>query len=368
MITYCTNIHPGESWEEVFLNLQTHVTAVKEAVCPDLPFPIGLRLSNRATLSLNEKAARDFHSWCEEYCCFVPTLNGFPYGSFHHDVIKYQVYLPDWRSKERCDYTKRLACLLDRWLPDNTIGSISTVPIGFRGHVDKGDYGLIRQNLIDVLEYMDALRQKSGKEIILSLEPEPGCILETTQDVILFFEKMHFPDAIKDAVGICFDCCHQAIVFEEPAEALSRLDAAAIRIGKFQVSSALRLIEPDPDVLERFCESTYLHQVAVRKQNGRLARYDDIPEALLTHHSSENEEWRIHFHVPIFLDSAVNCGTTQGFIKEALPLMQKGTLQEIETYTWNILPMELKLDSITASLIREIEWLKAQSNEANRCS
>ena len=132
MITYCSNIHPGESFEETFLNLQTHLPAVKKAVSPDQPFPIGLRLSNRAAFEINEKISIEFREWCERHDCFVPTINGFPYGPFGSSPIKERVYLPDWRHFERVIYTKRLATLMDSWLPPKVKGSISTVPIGFK--------------------------------------------------------------------------------------------------------------------------------------------------------------------------------------------------------------------------------------------
>ena len=40
-LTYCTNIHPGETWLEVAANLETYVPAIKAAVSPDRPFGVG---------------------------------------------------------------------------------------------------------------------------------------------------------------------------------------------------------------------------------------------------------------------------------------------------------------------------------------
>ncbi len=378
MITYCTNIHPGESWDEIFLNLKTHFLTVKEAVSPNEPFPIGLRLSDRAAMEIGEKASNEFYEWCQENGCFVPTINGFSYGSFHSIPIKENVYLPDWRNKERVEYTKRLVDLLFQWLPKGVKGSISTVPIGFKKHVnpslpsftkrDMGGLDIVRQNLIDVLEHIDRLKQKSGKEIILSLEPEPGCVIETTEDVVRFFEQMSFPKGLRDGIGICYDCCHQAAEFENPIESLALLSMAKIKIGKVQVSSALRLNNFDRKILERLAEPCYLHQVVIEHQDGNLTRYNDIPDALRAHQRNTGEEWRIHFHVPIFIDNMATYGTTRVFIEEILPLLDRHILLEVETYTWHILPPELQTEKVTHSIIHEIQWVKSQRDETNCCS
>jgi hypothetical protein len=368
VITYCTNIHPGESWDETFLNLRTHLLAVKKALSPVEDFPIGLWLSNRAAFEIDEKASAEFCEWCLENGCFVPTINGFPYGSFHATAVKEKVYLPDWRSRERTEYTKRLADILDRWLPDGVSGSISTVPVGFRRHIGQDDYPLIRRNLLDVLEHMDLLKQKSGKEILLALEPEPGCVLETTGDAVHLFQQMAFPDRLKDGIGLCLDCCHQAIEFERPAESIKRLSDAGIRLGKVQLSSALRLQNVDRRVLAKFCEPTYLHQVVIRQPDGELSRYDDLPEALQRHRNIDGEEWRVHFHVPIFMNGTEEHETTRFFLQEILPLMDDHLLLEVETYTWDILPPEFKGKTVAESIVREIQWAESFRNETNRCS
>jgi len=367
VITYCSNIHPGETFDEIFHNLQTHCLAVKQAVSPDKPFPIGLRLSNRAAFEINEKISLEFKEWFQKQDCFVPTINGFPYGPFGSSPVKEKVYQPDWRSAERVIYTKRLATLLDSWLPDGMKGTISTVPVGFRKLLDSRDYDVIRKNLINVLEHFERLRQKSGKEIILSLEPEPGCLLETVKDVIVFLEQIGISDGLRKSLGVCFDCCHQAVEFEEPSESLRLISEAGVKIGKVQISSALLMKDVRREVLEKFCEPIYLHQVVIRHKDGRLIRYDDLPEALECHRGTPGEEWRVHFHVPIFVDEMQGYGTTRFFIESLLPLLDRGILLEVETYTWHVLPTELQTETVTQSIIREMEWVRSQIDETNGC-
>ncbi len=54
-LTYCTNIHAGESWPDHFAALRQNFPAIKNEVSPDAPMAIGLRLSNIASLELIKK-------------------------------------------------------------------------------------------------------------------------------------------------------------------------------------------------------------------------------------------------------------------------------------------------------------------------
>jgi hypothetical protein len=368
LITYCTNIHPGEGWQEQFAALRRYVPVVKSVVSRSDPFPIGLRLSCRAAEELSDEENERLVSWLVEHDCFIPTINGFPYGAFHGERIKERVYLPDWRSPERVAYTIRLADLLVRWLPDGVVGSISSVPIGFKGTVGATDLlPVVRRQLMLVLAHLQALRETHGKEIVLALEPEPGCVLETTEEACRLFEAMALPAELKDLIGICYDCCHQAVEFEEPHDSLARLENAGIRIAKVQVSSALSLVSPSVERLARFDEPCYLHQVSVRHPDGTLHRFRDLPEAIAEHGRMLDAEWRCHFHVPIFSPGTADFGTTRSFLERMLPLLPSEPLLEVETYTFDVLPPELRLESVTDSVIREIQWLRTQVDAAYRC-
>lgn len=360
LITYCTNIHHGDGWEETFSSLRQFIPVVKAAVSPDLAFPIGLRLSHRAAQELTGSEIERMRSWLQEHDCFVPTLNGFPFGSFHGQRVKDQVYLPDWRSPERVAYTNKLADLLAGWLPEGMTGSISTVPIGFKDRIGADDLPLVRQQLIAALTHLHQLRDRHGREIVLALEPEPGCLLETTEEACRFFEALALPAELSDFLGLCYDCCHQAVEFEDPADSLARLAEAGIRIAKVQVSSALRIFEPTRMQLEKFDEPRYLHQVSVRHQDGGISRHVDLPQALATLPGLPGDEWRCHFHVPIFTEGTGEYGTTRFFLESLLPMLPSDVLLEIETYTWDVLPPELRTVSVTESIIREFEWLETQ--------
>lgn len=356
-LTYCTNIHPGESWPEIFAAIRTHVPAVKTRLSPDRPFPIGLRLSGRAAREISAAEAINFHRWCRKSGCYVATVNGFPYGTFHHRPIKHQVYLPDWRFAERLDYTKRLVDLLALWLPEGVTGSISTVPVGFRAAVGPEGFSQAQKHLVLALEYLDRLARRTGRQILLAIEPEPGCVVETTGEVVELFDRLALPARLRSHLAVCYDCCHQALQFEEPAASLRLLADHDIAIGHVQVSSALRLTGPRLDRLGRFREPCYLHQTVGRTADGRLLRYDDLDQAIAAAPAGI-EEWRVHFHLPVFLTAAGDCATTRFFLEGILPLLAaKDMKMEVETYTWSILPAELQGGSVTDCLVRELAWV-----------
>ena len=357
-VTYCTNIHPGESWAQTLTSLENHTLAVKAALSPDKPFPVGLRVSGRASLELDAAAAVRFREWLAESGLFVRTLNGFPYGRFHHVPVKAGVYLPDWRDPERLAYTNRLADLLGLWLPDDGPGSISTVPLGFRKGFDPDQEVLAFRRLRQALEHLDAVAQRTGKLIRLSLEPEPGCLLETTADVVDFFQRFAAQPSLSPYLAVCYDCCHQALQFEDPAVSLAMLADNGVPIGHVQVSSALHLDSGSLDPLARFDEPVYLHQAVGRRTGGELLRLDDLPMALADGHE-DVEHWRVHFHLPVFLAELPECLSTQDFLLEALPRFDPQTPLEVETYTWSVLPDDLRACPLIESIIREISWVEA---------
>ncbi|RQW78092.1 MAG: sugar phosphate isomerase/epimerase [Geobacter sp.] len=356
MLTYCTNIHPGESWEEISTNIWRHVPVIKAAVSPTAPFPIGLRLSARAAQEITPRAAARFQDQCNKQSCFVPTINGFPYGSFSSGTVKVRAYLPDWRSRKRAEYTRDLARLLQMWLPSSMTGSISSVPVGRRDHIKKEDLPYIRGNILVVLKELQRSAAQ-GKKIVLALEPEPGCFLERAEDVASFIERLCLPSELRPYLGVCFDCCHSAVAFENPREAFSLLADAEIPVAKIHVSSAVRLTTNHSQGVRPFCEPRYCHQTYIKKGDEVVA-FHDISEALAAGPASD-QEWRIHYHLPIFDDGTSLYGTTNWFIKEVLACRPPGALLEIETYTYDILPAAIRAADVASSICREFQWLRS---------
>ncbi|MEW6420662.1 MAG: metabolite traffic protein EboE [Deinococcota bacterium] len=389
-LTYCTNIHPASGLAEVRSNLDRYAVPLKARLSPNAPFGIGLRLSGQESLELLEgQALKGFKAFLDERGLYVFTLNGFPYGPFHGQPVKAQVHAPDWQDEERVAYTRRLAEILAFLLPEGGEGSISTSPLSYQGWVgadDREAWSRLTGNLVRVVETLVRLRQTWGRFIHLDIEPEPDGLLQCSEDLTRFFreqlleggardlaarlgtEVKQAREHLKEHVQVCFDTCHVAVMYEDPAQALRTYEQAGLHIGKVQISSALRLpLPPDPEArldvaraLLPFVEDTYLHQVIGWTKDGKIVQYPDLPPALAHVRDSQVTEWRVHFHIPVFLERAGLFASTQREIVETLSLLRKKSFTrflEIETYTWDVLPETLKLP-LLCSIEREYRWVQ----------
>jgi sugar phosphate isomerase/epimerase len=387
-LTYCTNIHAGESWPEVRAALTKHLPEVTRQVAADRPFGLGLRLSAIAAEALREPSALDeLKALLAGSNCYLFTINGFPYGPFHGRRVKEAVYQPDWRHEERVAYSNVLADLLVQMLPhDNSLeGSISTVPGTFKPLAEEsGAIEQMARNLIRHAAHLVQIERNTGRTIALALEPEPYCFLETIAETVRFFEQHLFAGAavaqlvehtsasrseaeaaLRRHLGVCYDVCHAAVEFEDPAGSLEALGAAGIAIPKLQLSAALRIPEVGPATasqLRPFDEPVYLHQV-VERRGHRLTRHLDLPDALATIADSAGAEWRVHFHVPIFLAELQDFSTTQAFLREILALHRRKPISahlEVETYTWDVLPERYRRVDVAGAIARELAWVIEQ--------
>lgn len=394
-LTYCTNIHPGENWEAHFKQLQQHVPLVKAALSPQQPFGIGLRLSNTASLELSkEPALQQFKAWLQEQDCYVFTMNGFPYGGFHNVVVKDQVHTPDWTTADRVAYTIRLFRLLAALLPEGMEGGISTAPLSYKlwsTRCEEERSSVTESatlNLLLVVEQLVRIRRTGGPLLHIDIEPEPDGLLENSQEYIDWYFQRLLPAGIpflvdkfgiteaeaatlvKDHVQLCYDVCHFALAYEQPAHVLSRMQQHGLKIGKLQISAALKAALPPAGTQEReavinafrtFNEPVYLHQVIARTGNGHT-HYPDLPQALDDADNPQVKEWRSHFHVPLFIDRYGLLSATQEDIVEVLSILRSQaftTHLEVETYTWEILPPDLKLP-VDQSISRELAWVRQQ--------
>jgi hypothetical protein len=356
-LTYCTNIHPAESWREVHGNLARHVIAVKQRVAPDEPFGVGLRLSALAATELLP-IVHDVRRWLDERGLYVFTINGFPYGPFHGVPVKEQVYRPDWLEPERLAYSNLLADLLVELLPDGVDGTISTAPGCFRARARSDASVRMADHLSRAADYLEGLERRSGRHVTLALEPEPCCTLETLAEACAFFDA-HALD--RRYLGVCLDACHAAVEFEHLGDAIAALRASRIAIAKVQLGAGLRVTPVDPaarDALMPFAEGVYLHQVVARRGD-ELVRFVDLPEALADPRSFD--EWRVHFHVPIFRELLGALGSTQAWLAELLVAHRHAPISthlEVETYTWDVLPPEFRDEPIVDAVARELAWVK----------
>lgn len=395
-LTYCTNIHPGEDWDSVMQSLDIHIPPIKQALSPDAPFGIGLRLSRQAAEQLmNAHCLATFKNWLTANDCYVFTMNGFPYGGFHRQRVKDEVHQPDWTTPERLDYTRKLFFLLAELLPEGMEGGISTSPVSYKywhGRKEEMDKTLEKgaNHLAKIAMQLHDIKTSTGQVLHLDIEPEPDGLLEDTQTTLDFYRKWLIPGGqeilrnekgmsaqeaeacLREHIRLCYDVCHFAVMNEAPEEALRQFEAAGIRIGKVQISAAMKALLPPKDrqaqeaAFRQFTESTYLHQVVAIDEKGNRKQYPDLPEALKEINRPETKEWRTHFHVPVFLENYGALQSTQDDVIKTLNYLQTHHLThhlEVETYTWEVLPEDIRLE-LTDSIVRELQWVKENMKEA----
>ncbi len=374
-LAYCTNIHRGETWAQTFDSLQRYTLAVRDRVGAGRPYAIGLRLSEQAARELSDAATLlAFQQWLDQQQCYVFTINGFPYGKFHGARVKEQVYAPDWTTRERLEFTNRLFDLLAQLVPAGVEGSVSTVPCSFKEFITSGaQVQAMRDNLWQCIEHIARVSERSGRKLHLGLEPEPLCYLETSAETAEFFGQMR-RDRPNDArlsehLGVNYDTCHLAVEYEEPQDVVKRFQQHGIKISKIHLSSALK-VKPTPEAraaLKQFADDIYFHQVIERGPGGQITRYRDLDVALAkpsTLDPRPSTEWRIHFHIPLHSRPTPIFDHTAGHILGLLEVLRSQpalcTHLEMETYTWEVMPAEMKNRDVVDQLVSEYEWTLGQ--------
>jgi hypothetical protein len=387
-LTYSTLVHPGDNWEQMWSSLNTYLPKVKARIAGNQPFGVSLRLSAVSAQTLvSKQAERDrLKKFLSDHDMYLYTVNAFPYGAFKGTVVKEQVYEPDWRSEERTRYTMNVATVLADVCPVSIAPSIQSAPLGFKPRVTGGEVvASYTDHVLRVVAHLVALEAQTGRTVTLALEPEPYCFLETTDETIAYFTEhlysgaaaeslarlAHIPvaeahGALRRHLGVVFDICHQAVEYENIAENLQKLVDAGIPIFKLQEAAALHMPQVTQaivDTLKRYAKTIYLTQT-VEKKNGRLARFLNLEDAFVAWEKDPGpREWRTHFHVPVFLDDLGPFRTTRFAIEEALRFHKQKPLSrqlEIETYTWDVLPDNLKTGDIVDYVCRELEWVRGQ--------
>jgi hypothetical protein len=387
-LTYSTLVHPADDWEQLYNSLVTYLPRVKERIAGNKAFGVCLRLSAKTAATLAGSAAeRDkLKKFLADNNMYVYTVNAFVYGHFKGDLVKEQVYEPDWRSEERTGYTINVADVLaDVGAPGMAL-SIQSAPLGFKPRVTGDDVvKSYTDHVLRVVAHLIALQARTGRTVQLALEPEPYCFLETTDETIDYFTKhlyscaaveklaklAHIPiseanEALRRHLGIVYDICHQAVEYENISESLQKLVDAGIPVFKLQEAAALHIPEvtqPVVDTLKRYAKTIYLTQTLERK-DGKITKFLNVDDAISAFEKNAGpREWRTHIHVPVFLDDLGRFRTTRFAIEDALRFHKSKPLSphlEVETYTWDMLPDSLKSGDIVDYICRELEWVRGQ--------
>jgi hypothetical protein len=373
-LSYCTNVHAGRTVAEVEAGLYRYTVAVRDRFGEPLAAGLWLARSVTHELTSTPDGLARFGEGLRRHGLTCHTLNAFPFGDFHSERVKENVYLPDWSQPARRDYTKQCAVILALLLPDDVNeGSVSTLPLGFKGLPHDSNFipACVR-NLLDVAHSLAGLRQTTGKTIRLAIEPEPLCVLETTEETVGFFKMLFaeaagagYEGAAREHLGMCYDVCHQAVEFEDAGAAVGAVDRAGVRINKVHVSCALQLDNPARNeegraALRHYVEPRYLHQTTARASGGGVARFVDLSPGFIDNPPAEfrhTDCWRVHFHVPVDADRIGPLGTTRSDLRDALAAVAKldyAPHLEVETYTWEVMPGRGQVD-LAEALAREMK-------------
>lgn len=377
-LAYCTNVHAGDDLDDVLAHLERFCLPVRRHLGTDL-LGVGLWLAAPAARELaHDAGATDrLRSALDRRGLEVVTLNAFPYRGFQEPVVKHRVYHPDWSEGARLDYTVDCAAVLARLLPDDaTRGSISTLPFAWRTPWDAARESAAHDNLARLAEALDGIEARSGRSIRVGLEPEPGCVVETTTDA-----AEHLGDVDASRIGVALDLCHLAVQFEEPGDAVARVRDAGLSVVKAQVSAALHASDPADAAtragLEAFDEERFLHQVRGLGAGGGVTSRDDLPDALrgaapLPDREGARDDapvpWRVHFHVPLDASPEPPLSATTDHTRAALTALVGGESAvvdhlEVETYTWGVLPEAARPrtdDDLARGIAAELAWTRDQ--------
>jgi sugar phosphate isomerase/epimerase len=384
---YSTLVHPADTWDELWQSITTYLPQVKQRVAPDEPFGVSLRFSNAtaATLVADQGERDKLRAFLADNDMYLYTANAFPFGPFKGVRVKEQVYEPDWSFRERAEYTKNVATILADLAQPGIEPSIQTAPLGFKPNVTGPRVERYAEHVLEVAAHLVGLERETGRVVTLALEPEPYCFLETTAEAIDFFHRHLYTGraatrlasltglsvadahvALRRHLGIVFDTCHQALEYEDIRDSLQQLVDAGVPIFKLQEAAAVHVPEVTDeavDALRRYSDTIYLTQTLERR-NGTMTEYLNLEDAFAAREADPGpREWRVHFHVPVFLDDLGAFRTTRFAIEDALAFHKEQPLSaqlEIETYTWDVLPDDLKTGDIVEYVCRELEWVRGQ--------
>jgi hypothetical protein len=383
-VGYCTNVHAGRDLPAVIENIDNYCLPIRNMVRPQSSLGVGLWFSEKsASQLLEDDNLRRLRERLVSHRLVPFTLNGFPQGDFHSEVVKHRVYHPTWWQPERLDYTLNLVKILDGLLMPGQVGSISTLPISWGApHPTSQQLHAAAQNLLAVAESLHRLMESTGRFITLAIEPEPGCALTDSRSLRKFFQDYLSAPALTSRqselahryLSVCHDVCHAAVMFEDQQLELEQMQSEGISIGKVQVSSAIEVhwhtmtIAQRVDAFEQlrsFAEDRYLHQTVVQQSSTRsTSMIEDLPAAVAAISDPKllDDQWRIHFHVPIYLERFGDLQSTQYEITTLLQLIDQPNMPrftghfELETYAWGVLPKSIQAKSLCEGIAQEIAW------------
>jgi len=382
-IAYALNVFPSDTLEELDASLAGPAARLRErAAVRGAPLPVELRLGlpaiEAATRGGRAGAIRERLAASGLRCVSV---NGFPLSPFHARRVKEDVFRPSWLDEERVRATLDLAAIAAELSDGADETTLSTLAGSFKLWGDGEDVRrAAAANLRRAADGLEELAARTGKRVTLCVEPEPFTTFETLPEILdLFVRTGPHP-----RLAVTLDCSHQAVQFEEPAAWIRALAERGVRLGKLHVTHALSIRGPAGNAagvaaLRRLREDRWLHQTICASGTVVTRRASDIPDLDAPGAAARSfggaDEARVHFHLPLFLESGDGFSTTHAWTREALRLAWSGTGCEhfvVETYTWPVLEGRgvvegssgaAREDALVDSMAKELDWARRAVGE-----
>ncbi|MEU1166741.1 xylose isomerase, partial [Streptomyces sp. NPDC005921] len=172
-LAYCSNVHQAEDLDGVVAQLAAYAEPVRARLGADR-LGIGLWLARGVVTELvaDAGALTRLRDELRARGLETVTLNAFPYAGFHREVVKKDVYLPDWADDARLRYTLDCARVLAALLPDDAArGSVSTLPLAWRAPWPPERSEAARRALDLLTDGLAELERDTGRTVRVGFEP-----------------------------------------------------------------------------------------------------------------------------------------------------------------------------------------------------
>ncbi len=371
-ITYCSNIFKEKNTKKLINKLNEYIFFIKKKL-KIKKISLGLCLSNEIVKNLLKyENAENFTNWLKYNQIYLSSINGFVYQNFHTRHIKEKIYYPDWSSLKRLNYTQKIIDFLLKIQNNTNDISISTLPISFKNWMNNRNkkyiYFYSSINFIKIVKKLISIK----KYIHIDIEPEPGCLIESIQEFYNFYykwlKKIYMQNKnnkysnLKKHITLCYDICHALVSYDSYQNIIKK-----IKIGKVQISSAIEIINNDTNRISNINElsflneSNFLHQNTTIDKNNKIIKKNIDINLLINKPIPLDTKTRIHCHMPIYLKKYNNLIITQQETKNILiDILKNLNVKhiELESYTYNMILKQKKLNSILKEYLLIIKWLK----------
>lgn len=320
-----------ESLADVTSLIEGPLGELRRQIDEAAPLGIGLRLSVRALEAVSDPAKREaFRRTLGEAGIVAVSANGFAPGPLAPGPIKDRIFAPDWRDEERLHYTTALGELMAEIGPVGHPVSVTTVPGSQRGlGGNEATLADIADGMLRAAAHFAEIERRTGRRVMLALQPVPGGLLETAGEVADFFARWLFSpvaarrfaaladlsparaaDALPAHIGVCLDTAALAVTGEALEHALSALRKNGVSVAKLIVGAAIRFDPSDPAARAAVAKldlARYLHPVIGHDPDGEPVRHDDLEAALDTAETARpGSEWRVYRRVAVSGDPDLN--------------------------------------------------------------